>query len=35
MRVWDVFLHSGDAILIAMAYNIMKMHQSKLAFQIN
>jgi hypothetical protein len=28
MRVWDVFLHFGDSILIAMAYNIMKMHQS-------
>lgn len=25
MRVWDVFLHVGDAVLIAMAYNIMKM----------
>jgi hypothetical protein len=29
MRVWDVFLHVGDSILIAMAYNIMKMHHSE------
>ena len=29
LRVWDVFLYYGDSILIAMAYNIMYMHQSK------
>ncbi|KHN83375.1 USP6 N-terminal-like protein [Toxocara canis] len=27
LRLWDVFLLEGDVILIAMAYNIMKMHQ--------
>ncbi|KAI6197504.1 hypothetical protein M3Y94_01231900 [Aphelenchoides besseyi] len=31
MRVWDVFLHVGDSILIAMAFNIMKMHIKVLA----
>lgn len=28
LRLWDVYLFEGDCILIAMAYNIMKMHQS-------
>ncbi|KAM3720126.1 USP6 N-terminal-like protein [Dirofilaria immitis] len=27
LRLWDVFLLEGDVILIAMAYNIMKMHE--------
>ncbi|CAT01079.1 Rab-GAP TBC domain-containing protein [Caenorhabditis elegans] len=27
LRLWDVFLVEGDCILIAMAYNIMKMHE--------
>lgn len=27
LRLWDVFLYYGDCILIAMAYNIMKMHR--------
>uniref|UniRef100_A0A915LYH5 Rab-GAP TBC domain-containing protein n=1 Tax=Meloidogyne javanica TaxID=6303 RepID=A0A915LYH5_MELJA len=27
LRLWDVFLYYGDCILIAMAYNIMKMHK--------
>ncbi|KAI1727804.1 rab-GTPase-TBC domain-containing protein [Ditylenchus destructor] len=27
IRIWDVFLYEGDAILIAMAYNIIKMHR--------
>jgi hypothetical protein len=30
LRVWDVFLYYGDSILIAMAYNIMYMHQKHL-----
>uniref|UniRef100_A0A158R5U8 Rab-GAP TBC domain-containing protein n=1 Tax=Syphacia muris TaxID=451379 RepID=A0A158R5U8_9BILA len=30
LRLWDVFLSEGDAILIAMAYNIMKMHQKSI-----
>ncbi|VDK46578.1 unnamed protein product [Gongylonema pulchrum] len=28
LRLWDVFLLEGDVILTAMAYNIMKMHES-------
>ncbi|UMM20252.1 hypothetical protein L5515_015580 [Caenorhabditis briggsae] len=28
LRLWDVFLVEGDSILLAMAYNIMKMHES-------
>ncbi|VIO94068.1 Uncharacterized protein BM_BM6579 [Brugia malayi] len=27
LRLWDVFLLEGDVILIAMAYNIMRMHE--------
>uniref|UniRef100_A0A914VMN3 Rab-GAP TBC domain-containing protein n=1 Tax=Plectus sambesii TaxID=2011161 RepID=A0A914VMN3_9BILA len=27
LRLWDVYLFEGDCIFIAMAYNIMKMHQ--------
>uniref|UniRef100_A0A8R1DVJ7 Rab-GAP TBC domain-containing protein n=1 Tax=Caenorhabditis japonica TaxID=281687 RepID=A0A8R1DVJ7_CAEJA len=27
LRLWDVFLVEGDPILIAMAFNIMKMHE--------
>ncbi|VDD91799.1 unnamed protein product [Enterobius vermicularis] len=30
LRLWDVFLLEGDAVLIAMSYNIMKMHQSSI-----
>uniref|UniRef100_A0A183CG71 Rab-GAP TBC domain-containing protein n=1 Tax=Globodera pallida TaxID=36090 RepID=A0A183CG71_GLOPA len=28
LRLWDVFLYFGESILIAMAYNIVKMHRS-------
>ncbi|CAJ0957551.1 unnamed protein product, partial [Mesorhabditis belari] len=27
LRLWDVFLYEGDTILMAMAINIMKMHE--------
>ncbi|CAL2034391.1 unnamed protein product [Caenorhabditis brenneri] len=30
LRLWDVFLVEGDCILIAMAYNIMKMHEKSI-----
>ncbi|VDM03005.1 unnamed protein product [Schistocephalus solidus] len=31
LRVWDIFLLDGEKILVAMAYNILKMHHSKLS----
>lgn len=30
LRLWDVFLVEGDCILIAMAFNIMKMHEKSI-----
>ncbi|ULU08315.1 hypothetical protein L3Y34_019462 [Caenorhabditis briggsae] len=30
LRLWDVFLVEGDSILLAMAYNIMKMHEKSI-----
>uniref|UniRef100_A0A915DQC0 Rab-GAP TBC domain-containing protein n=1 Tax=Ditylenchus dipsaci TaxID=166011 RepID=A0A915DQC0_9BILA len=33
IRVWDVFLYYGDSILIAMAYNIIKMHRKTILKQ--
>uniref|UniRef100_A0A7E4V262 Rab-GAP TBC domain-containing protein n=1 Tax=Panagrellus redivivus TaxID=6233 RepID=A0A7E4V262_PANRE len=30
LRIWDVFLYYGDSILIAMAFNIMDLHQKTL-----
>ena len=30
LRVWDVFLLEGDCIILAMAYNILKLHQKSL-----
>uniref|UniRef100_A0A914BX47 Rab-GAP TBC domain-containing protein n=1 Tax=Acrobeloides nanus TaxID=290746 RepID=A0A914BX47_9BILA len=27
LRIWDIFIFQGDSILLAMSYNIMKMHQ--------
>ncbi|KAL3116173.1 hypothetical protein niasHT_002297 [Heterodera trifolii] len=30
LRLWDAFLYFGDCILIAMAYNIMKMHRKRI-----
>ena len=29
-RVWDLFLLLGDSILLAMAYNILKLHSKTL-----
>ncbi|CAI2346927.1 unnamed protein product [Caenorhabditis sp. 36 PRJEB53466] len=33
LRLWDVFLVEGDCVLIAMAYNIMKMHEKTIRKQ--
>uniref|UniRef100_A0A0V0J701 Rab-GAP TBC domain-containing protein n=1 Tax=Schistocephalus solidus TaxID=70667 RepID=A0A0V0J701_SCHSO len=30
LRVWDIFLLDGEKILVAMAYNILKMHHKQL-----
>ncbi|BHF78049.1 hypothetical protein SprV_0602115900 [Sparganum proliferum] len=30
LRVWDIFLLEGEKILVAMAYNILKMHHKQL-----
>ncbi|GAA49563.1 USP6 N-terminal-like protein [Clonorchis sinensis] len=30
LRLWDIFLLEGEKILIAMAYNILKMHKKRL-----
>uniref|UniRef100_A0AC34F2Y6 Rab-GAP TBC domain-containing protein n=1 Tax=Panagrolaimus sp. ES5 TaxID=591445 RepID=A0AC34F2Y6_9BILA len=30
LRIWDVFLYYGDSVLIAMGYNIMRLHQKTL-----
>lgn len=29
IRVWDAFLYYGDSIIIAMTFNIMKMHKGE------
>ncbi|CAJ0581718.1 unnamed protein product, partial [Mesorhabditis spiculigera] len=30
LRIWDVFLWEGDAVLLAMGLNIMKMHEKRI-----
>ncbi|KAL7669334.1 hypothetical protein ACOME3_009995 [Neoechinorhynchus agilis] len=30
LRVWDVFLARGDHVLLAMAYNIMRIHEKRI-----
>ena len=30
IRVWDLYLLEGDSIMIAMAYNILKLHWKSL-----
>ena len=29
LRLWDIYMLEGDKILIAMSFNLMKMHRSK------
>ena len=28
LRLWDVYLYEGERLLIAMAYNVFRMHES-------
>ena len=30
LRVWDIFLLEGDSVILAMAYNIFKLHQKSI-----
>lgn len=29
LRIWDIFLLKGDIVILAMSYNILKLHKSK------
>lgn len=29
LRIWDIYLLEGEKALVAMAYNILKMHKRK------
>ena len=32
LRIWDIYLLEGEKALVAMAYNILKMHKRKCIF---
>ena len=32
LRLWDIYMLEGERLLVAMSYNMLRMHQSKISY---